>query len=146
MPAPPRYILDTNIILAYIRKSILGAWIEAEYTLRSSMQTPLISIVTEGEIRSLALQRSWGSAIQREMQGLLNHFVIVDLSFPGVVSAYAQIDYFSRQSGHRMGKNDLWIAATAQAAGAVLLTTDVDFSHLKSHQVNVRWIDRQSHV
>jgi predicted nuclease of predicted toxin-antitoxin system len=29
-----------------------------------------------------------------------------------------------------MGKNDLWIAATAVAAQAVLLTTDKDFAFL----------------
>lgn len=29
-----------------------------------------------------------------------------------------------------MGKNDLWIAATAYVTGATLLTTDADFDHL----------------
>ena len=37
-----------------------------------------------------------------------------------------------------MGKNDLWIAATAHASGAVLVTTDQDFEHL--HGV---WLDRE---
>jgi predicted nucleic acid-binding protein len=30
-----------------------------------------------------------------------------------------------------MGKNDLWIAATAAAADLRLITTDKDFNHLK---------------
>jgi tRNA(fMet)-specific endonuclease VapC len=30
-----------------------------------------------------------------------------------------------------MGKNDLWIAATASVLSATLLTTDKDFDHLK---------------
>ena len=29
-----------------------------------------------------------------------------------------------------MAQNDLWIAATAAAPGAVLMTTDTDFDHL----------------
>ncbi len=29
-----------------------------------------------------------------------------------------------------MGKNDLWIAATAYVTGASLMTTDGDFDHL----------------
>ena len=33
-------------------------------------------------------------------------------------------------SARNMGKNDLWIAATAHALNATLLTTDKDFSHL----------------
>jgi predicted nucleic acid-binding protein len=36
-------------------------------------------------------------------------------------------------SSRNMGKNDLWIAATAYALNAVLLTTDADFDHL--HQI-----------
>lgn len=29
-----------------------------------------------------------------------------------------------------MGKNDLWIAATASVLGAILITSDKDFEHL----------------
>jgi tRNA(fMet)-specific endonuclease VapC len=31
-----------------------------------------------------------------------------------------------------MGKNDLWIAASAHVLGATLITTDNDFTHLDS--------------
>jgi tRNA(fMet)-specific endonuclease VapC len=40
-----------------------------------------------------------------------------------------------------MGKNDLWIAACAQAAGATLLTTDNDFSHLIPEYLDGEVID-----
>ena len=40
-----------------------------------------------------------------------------------------------------MGKNDLWIAATASAATATLLTTDKDFNHLPSSLLTCQWID-----
>lgn len=33
-------------------------------------------------------------------------------------------------SARNMGKNDAWIAATAYAAQATLVTTDKDFDHL----------------
>ncbi len=39
-----------------------------------------------------------------------------------------------------MGKNDLWIAACAKAAGAKSLTTDKDFSHLSSELLCVELI------
>lgn len=29
-----------------------------------------------------------------------------------------------------MGKNDLWIAATAHVTQSILITTDLDFNHL----------------
>jgi len=34
-------------------------------------------------------------------------------------------------SARNMGKNDLWIAATAYVTEATLLTMDKDFEHLK---------------
>lgn len=40
-----------------------------------------------------------------------------------------------------MGKNDLWIAATASVTGATLLTTDGDFDHLESAFLTRVWID-----
>jgi len=43
-----------------------------------------------------------------------------------------------------MGKNDLWIAACAKAAGARLLTTDEDFDHLADSMLTVEFIDPAS--
>ena len=52
---------------------------------------------------------------------------------------YGEIDAFSqgkltnkklKMSSRNMGKNDLWIAATASILNAKLITTDKDFDHL----------------
>jgi len=40
-----------------------------------------------------------------------------------------------------MGKNDLWIAATASVLSAALLTTDNDFSHLQGYFLQMEKID-----
>ena len=40
-----------------------------------------------------------------------------------------------------MGKNDLWIAACAKATGAILLTTDNDFTHLIPDHLDGEVID-----
>ena len=58
-----------------------------------------------------------------------------------IVRAYAPIDVFSHSQGIDMGKNDLWIAATASVTGATLLTTDKDFDHLESAFLTRIWID-----
>jgi tRNA(fMet)-specific endonuclease VapC len=43
-----------------------------------------------------------------------------------------------------MGKNDLWIAATARAASATLITTDTDFDHLHPVLVKRELIDQRT--
>ena len=122
--------LDTNIVVHYVRGGPLGQRIEANYRLISGPVPPLISIVTEGEVRSLALQFAWGAARLQQMEYLLNAFVRIPLDAADLIQAYADLDAYSRSVGRRMGKNDLWIAATARVTGATLLTTDNDFDHL----------------
>ena len=43
-------------------------------------------------------------------------------------------------SARNMGKNDLWIAATASILNATLLTTDLDFNHLHNVFLNLECI------
>lgn len=40
-----------------------------------------------------------------------------------------------------MGKNDLWIAATASAIDATLITSDKDFDHLDGNYLTVGYYD-----
>lgn len=46
-----------------------------------------------------------------------------------------------KMSARNMGKNDIWIAATASVLGAVLLTTDNDFDHLQDEFLQVDKIE-----
>jgi predicted nucleic acid-binding protein len=64
------------------------------------------------------------------MEHLINAFTPIPLNAAGLIQAYADLDAYSRTVGRRMGKNDLWIAATARVTGAKLLTADADFDHL----------------
>ena len=57
-------MLDSNILLHYVRQSPLAEIIEARYALTSVIPVPLISIVSEGELRSLTLQLVWGAQKQ----------------------------------------------------------------------------------
>jgi tRNA(fMet)-specific endonuclease VapC len=62
-----------------------------------------------------------------------DNLVVVDINHPKVIDFYVKLDLLSQslpQGARNMGKNDLWIAACAKAAGARLLTADGDFSHL----------------
>jgi len=145
-PTPPRYLLDTNVLVAYSREGPLSEWMEATYHLRDLPTVPIISIVTEGELRSLSLQLGWGDRKKRRLEELIGRFVPVPLEFPGLIRAYAEIDCFSVKSGRSMGKNDVWIAATAHVAGTPLLTTDKDFDHLDPLFLTRHYIDPATHI
>jgi predicted nucleic acid-binding protein len=65
----------------------------------------------------------------------------MDINYRPIVLRYGEIDAFSQgklpdkplsASARNMGKNDLWIAATASVLDAKLITTDADLGHLKT--------------
>jgi predicted nucleic acid-binding protein len=49
---------------------------------------------------------------------------------------YAKIKLTRQQKGLVLDENDLWIAATALALDAVLITRDTDFQHIEGLSVN----------
>lgn len=139
------YLLDTNILVAYIRAGTLGHHIEKMYQLRTSPYKPLISIVSVGEVLSLANQFPWGEDKLATMQNLLKEFVHVDISDERVLQAYAKLDYFCLKEckpAEPIGKNDLWIAATAMVTGAVLLSTDKHFLKFHPKHMRVCYVDQ----
>ena len=99
-----------------------------------------MSVVTAGELRSLAYQLKWGKEKSEKAFFLLNYFVKTSIDDTDIIEAYALIDAYSESVGRSMGKNDLWIAATAKITSATLLTTDKDFDHLHPHFINRIWI------
>jgi len=94
---------------------------------------------------SLAVNSGWGSQKKNALIALLNSFITVDINNTAIIDGYAEIDAFSRRSGHSMGKNDVWIAATVKATQAKLLTTDQDFDHLCPVHLIRDYIDPQTH-
>jgi len=48
-----------------------------------------------------------------------------------VADVYARIKYDAERAGTQLGENDLWIAATALAQGATVVTSDTDFGRVR---------------
>ena len=138
--ASPLYILDTNILVHYIRDDGIWRRLRTDYQLLLIEPIPLISIVTAGELRSLALQWRWGPSKLDRMEFMLGYLDVVPIEDPALVSKYAEIDAHFQSRGRKMGKNDLWIAATAVLFDARLLTTDRDFDPLDPLFLNRDWI------
>lgn len=109
-------LLDSHILLHYVRRDPLSEWVEERYGVLARPAEPPISVVAEGELRALALQFGWGSLKLERTEELLAHLVVVPLEFGGVIEAYARIEDYSRRTGRAMGQNDVWIAATLREA------------------------------
>lgn len=135
-------LLDTTILMDLLRDTPTGKKINAEYKLTERPERPLLCSVVEGEIFALAEANGWGERRRNKLRDLLDELVRVDSSHPSVIAAYAEIYADARKQGELRGENDLWIAATAKAFGAALLTSDTDFlwmdkRHIEVHHVPV---------
>ena len=140
------FLLDTNILLHYIRDDALWRRIVAEYHLENGAFFLFISIVVEAKIRALAEENKWGGAKRRRMENFLSSLPILpidnrELEYGTVVEKYVQVSEYCRQNGRVLSKNDLWIAAAVMATSAGLLTTDKDFSPLDPLFLAHLWIN-----
>ena len=127
--APPHYLLDTNILLAYVRGGNLGEYVEREYALSASPFRPFVCVVSIGEIKALAARRAWGEKRLARLSKLVEELTWVELGDPEVLEAYVDV-VNARPRGWTIRDNDRWVAAVARATGARLLTTDTDFDYL----------------
>ncbi|MBK8119442.1 MAG: type II toxin-antitoxin system VapC family toxin [Sulfuritalea sp.] len=120
------WLLDTGILLHWIRASKAAEAIDAQFHLRESSFRPLICVVSLGEIEAFARNRNWGQGKRDTLKNLKKELVTVDISDARVIDAYADISSLARTKGWSIfqGKNDLWIAAAARVTSATLITTN----------------------
>lgn len=139
MASPTGYLLDTNILVYLIRGKAVGQAIDANYGLSTGgLIRSMVSVVTVGEVYSLVRKWGWGQKKIDELQRMLGQLAWININHPDILATYAELDDHSNKVGKSMGKNDVWIAATAKVAGIELLTTDSDFDHL--HPVHLKRI------
>ncbi len=140
-------LLDTNILLAISRDPSTEQAIRT--LVNPAHEQEVISIVNVGELRSLAGQNGWGAKRMVDLETLLEKMVIISVDSDFLISRYVEIDVYSQgknpklmlpgpnKSARNMGKNDLWIAATASLFNLRLVTTDGDFEHLDPHFIRL---------
>ena len=143
-----RFVLDTNVCLAYIRGSALYTKVEVDHNLSMPDAMVIISVVSKAELFSPAVQNGWGSDKLARLNKPLKELFIIDINEndQALLETYVNIDAYSQDrlksrplnnTSRNMGKNDLWIAATAHVAKAPLITTDNDFDHLNGSFIEV---------
>lgn len=144
------YLLDTNIIVTYVRDTEVTRRLEDQLNLLTGDHNLIVSVVSIGEIRSIAKQSNWGDKKITKLENIVSDFLITDINVETIIERYAEIDAYSQGklkgekvgfSSRKMGKNDLWIAATASIFDLELITTDRDFEHLNPRFLKLTRID-----
>ncbi|GAB4406461.1 MAG: hypothetical protein OHK0039_08220 [Bacteroidia bacterium] len=144
-----RFVLDTNVLLTRLRAMPLADDIWREFDLSGADAVLIVPSAVAAELKSIALQQGHGMRKIAQLESLLNSMTIIHTN-SDIIEAYVEIDAFSQgkhpsrplETSHRnMGKNDLWIAATAKVANATLLTFDKDFDHLSGVLLSVHRFD-----
>ena len=147
------YLLDTGIVLGFVRGAAYAAYTERKFAVNQPPNVSLLFVVSRGELYSLAIQLGWGIQKRQSLEHLLLQIPHIDINKDPIIQRYAEIDAYSQGkdltrrlpqglTSRNMGKNDLWIAATASVLNASLLTTDKDFDHLNGQFLDVIYIDR----
>ncbi len=138
-------LLDTNIILWICRD--LSEKRVIDY-INPEKKLIYISIVSLGEIKSIAFQQDWADKKLGRLEEFVDTSRILDFN-ESVIPSYVTIDAYSQRkhkefskypfkTPRNMGKNDLWIAATAHFINLELVTTDTDFDHLDNIYNSIR--------
>jgi len=154
------FILDTNVLIHYIRMDKFAEKLDVTFRPFAAGNRPVVPIVVFGEVKSIAMQNGWGAKKLALLDELLLKVLRADITLEIVeryaeIDAYSQgkldfsasdeiritsdepisgeftlSDKYSGFTSRNMGKNDLWIAATASVLKTKLLTADADFDHL----------------
>jgi len=144
------YLLDTNIVVTYVRDTEVTRRLEEHLNLLSGEHNLIVSVVSLGDIRSIAKQNNWGNKKLSAVENIMADFLMADINVETIIERYAEIDAYSQGklygekvtfSSRNMGKNDLWIAATASVFDLELITIDKDFEHLDKRYLKLNRID-----
>ena len=130
MIAPERLVLlDTNVLLLIARGKAAGRSNVERFGLHERPEKPLASVISLGELWRIAERRTWGGAQRDKLEAIGGELVVIGLE-PSVVRGYGRLGAALDATGRPIPQNDLWIAATAAAKRATLLTTDRHFDPL----------------
>jgi predicted nucleic acid-binding protein len=148
---PKNVLFDTNILIELVRATDrLDA---LKNRINPHNLKVAISIVSVAEVRTFAINSGWGRKRLDALEELLDTCTIIDIG-NAITEKYVEIDTYNARKNPNypimqgntvnMGKNDIWIAATALLLDFTLVTTDKDFDHLNSVVIEVDYVGRDA--
>jgi tRNA(fMet)-specific endonuclease VapC len=122
------FVADSNFLIQLIRRDI------------EIPENAVLSTVVIGEVLSMALRRRWGSKTVELIETAIEKNPVMEVSVD-IARLYGEIESYAQGrnpnhplplgvSSRNMGKNDLWVAATALYFNLPLVSGDLAFRHL----------------
>ena len=140
-----KFILDTGILLHYVRQSSLAKVIEDDLGIMAEESVPIIASVSVGEMEGFVQRQEWGDKKIDRFKKLVSRLIVINIKAEdeNLIDNYATLWNYSKNNlpGDKLGQsiginqNDVWIAALTRTVNAELVTTDNDFDHL-----NHKWL------
>jgi tRNA(fMet)-specific endonuclease VapC len=128
------YLLDTTTFSLLMQED---PKVRARLMKLTSEDQLIICAIVRGEIR-YGLERLPRGRRRRDLEAKADNLFAVLPCEPvpeAAADAYARIKRETERKGMPLDENDLWIAATARALGAVLVTSDSDFQRIRGLSV-----------
>jgi predicted nucleic acid-binding protein len=142
-----KFVLDTGILLHYVRQSQLANTIEGDLGIMAEESVPIIASVSVGEMEGFVQRQEWGNKKIDRLKKLVSRLIVINIKAEdeNLIDNYATLWNYSKNNlpgdklGHAVGinQNDAWIAALTRTVNAELVTTDNDFDHLNHKWVTV---------
>ena len=127
------YLWDTTTCSALMRRD---AKVRARVAALTAADRVVICTITRGEILYGLARLPEGkrrSVLEAEAMALFGQLVC--LAIPeAAADQYASIKWEAERKGTPLDENDLWIAATARALEAIVVTIDSDFQRVSGLQ------------
>jgi predicted nucleic acid-binding protein len=117
--APPSdiVVVDTNVVSYIFKRDTRGEL----YKPHIEGKLQMIAAQTFAELEALPLKNSWGSNRHMALRNHLENFVFVEAN-KEISLLWAKIQAHAKRTGRSISVGDSWIAATALAYVAPLIT------------------------
>jgi predicted nucleic acid-binding protein len=110
-----KYVLDTNAVIHFLRDEVLHKTLAVSLSLYQTPNLAIISVVTLGELKAMALKNNWGERKIEILQTILSEFVVADINSEQVLNNYALLDAFSQNRlkiSHYLILLETWVKMT----------------------------------
>lgn len=117
VPLSDIVVIDTNVVSYILKRDTRGEL----YKPHIEGKLQMIAAQTFAELEVWPLEKNWGSNRRRALRAYLEKFVFVEAS-KDIAILWAEIQAHAKRVGRSISVGDTWIAATALAYAAPLVT------------------------